>query len=101
MESFEQLSALNLIEKNFVQLNIGLLFDRINPYLMVDTPSMMVDNLSAQLGGVLSLWLGFTIMTVVDLIELFYTLLQQALNARKGMIKEPTQGMQANESTDL
>ena len=61
---------------------------------MIDKQAMTPDNLGAQLGGVLSLWLGITIMTIVEIIEFIYTAIQQCRNARKTTIKSddlPTQ----------
>ena len=42
---------------------------------MADKPSMTADNLGAALGGVFSLWLGISIMTTVEIIELIYNML--------------------------
>lgn len=61
---------LNLLSRNFVQLNIVL--DRIAPYEMIDSPEMSGAQLLSSVGGVLSLWLGVTIMTAVELLELIY-----------------------------
>jgi len=77
----QKLRDLGLIGRNFLQLNV--LFETMFPYVMIDKPALTIDGLFAQLGGVLSLWLGITIMTAIELVEFLYTLWVQWRNARK------------------
>jgi hypothetical protein len=85
---------MDLVTRNFLQLNI--LFDKTVPFLMTDKQAMTLDNLGAQLGGVLSLWLGITIMTAVEIVEFIYILVQQYRYNKKltdGLQNEPTAGV--------
>lgn len=81
VESIARLRQLDLIGKNFILLHIQ--FDRKYPYVVVEQKAMTGDNLLSQLGGVLSLWLGITIMTAVELIELFYTIADQWIRRQR------------------
>ena len=86
-EAIKRLGSLDLIGRNFVQLNV--LFERINPYQMVDKQSFTPDGLMAQIGGVFSLWLGMTIMNIVEVVECFVMFIQ---NARKVKQTKETNG---------
>jgi hypothetical protein len=56
------------IQKNFIQLNI--IFDEPRPYVIKDIPSMTADSLLSSFGGTLSLWLGITVMFLVEIADL-------------------------------
>jgi Amiloride-sensitive sodium channel len=71
-EAIQQINKLDLINRNFLQLNIVL--GHYTPYMMKDVPSMSPEQLWSSIGGVLSLWLGVTIMTSVEFIELLYAI---------------------------
>jgi uncharacterized membrane protein len=82
---------MDLITRNFLQLNI--LFDQAVPFLMTDKQSMTLDNLGAQLGGVLSLWLGITIMTAVEIVEFIYTIfLEYNRNKKTASVADDMRG---------
>jgi len=76
-----RLRALDLIGRNFVKLYIN--FDKTYPYMMIEQRAMTGDNLLSQLGGMLSLWLGITIMTAVEFIELLYAIVRRWLQRRE------------------
>ena len=72
-------------------LNLELFFDRQYPYVLEEQPTLTGDNLLAQLGGMLSLWLGITIMTAVEFIELLYTIIGQWIQRRRSTGSATTQ----------
>lgn len=76
--------VLGFIEDNFLQLK--LVFDGPNPNKMSDVPSMTADNLWAQIGGVLSLWLGTNIVLLVEIVELVYQFVRHVIENRKSKI---------------
>jgi hypothetical protein len=80
----EKFRDLNLISRNFLQLNV--VFDRLLPYVMADKQLMTSDNLLAQLGGVLGLWLGINFMTILEFFEFLYTVIRQRRNSTKTLV---------------
>jgi hypothetical protein len=50
---------------------------------MADKPLMTSDNLLAQLGGVLGLWLGINFMTILEFFEFIYMVIRQRRNSTK------------------
>jgi hypothetical protein len=95
----EKLIDLEVIKKNFLQLNI--FFDE-NMYTDIhDKSAINVSVLLATIGGALNLWIGITIMTLVELFELLYNLFALAGNTEylhskkvsppdKGQIQPPS-----------
>ena len=75
------LQLLDPIGRNFIQLNV--FFDGMYLYEMSEKASMSGDSLMSQLGGMLSLWLGITIMTGVEFIELLYTIVSHWIRRGK------------------
>ena len=75
----------NLIEENFIQLNVFL--KEYKPYLMTDKAAMTWESLLSSIGGCLSLWLGVTIMTFVEVAEFTYTLVKICNDNRKSRRK--------------
>ena len=71
-ETFDQLDRLNLIERNFLRVNI--LFDHRGLETLNNTAAMTWDSLASNIGGSLSLWIGITVMTLFELVELVYRL---------------------------
>ena len=69
---FDRLRDTNLIEDNFLRLYVVL--DRDSPLLLTDHATMTWEVLLASIGGCLSLWLGVTVMTFVEVFELIFTL---------------------------
>ena len=59
-----------MIANNFLQLNF--VFREVYPQVMVDKPTMSVAILLSNVGGLSSLWLGITAMTVCEFVELGY-----------------------------
>jgi len=61
-------SLLTLISENFLQLNVVL--KRNFPLVVEDKQAMTPQILLSNIGGVLSLWLGLTVMFLIEIIEL-------------------------------
>jgi len=70
-EAVIKVQELDFIHKNFIQLNLA--FVERHPYIITDGPSMTLDNLLSNVGGTVSLWLGMTVMVLVELVELILT----------------------------
>jgi hypothetical protein len=85
--SFEQqemvarFSQLNLIQRNFIQLNFVLKSQ--HPYVTADKPAMTADSLLSNVGGSLSLWLGMTVMFAFEVIEFVYTIVSIRHSGKK------------------
>lgn len=80
IERIKKLQDTHVIEDNFIQLNI--IFDRYNPMLLTEVPSLTPDKMLSLVGGALSLWLGITVMTVVELVQFVFDLMD-AIQQRK------------------
>ena len=61
-----------MIHRNFIQLNLA--FAERHPYVISDTPSMPLESLLSNVGGTFSLWLGVTVMLLVEIVELIVTM---------------------------
>jgi hypothetical protein len=71
-ETLDRLNSLQLLERNFLRLKI--LFDRRGIERLNNTSAMTWEDLASNVGGSLSLWIGITVMTFFELIELAYRL---------------------------
>ena len=70
-----QVTDLNEIEKSFMLVKI--IIEEDFPYSLVDKPSYAWEDMLGLIGGMLSLWLGISVMTVVEILELFYFILKR------------------------
>ena len=68
-----------LIKDYFLQLTIR--FDSPRYTEQKDVPAVPLDALLAQMGGVLSLWLGVTIILIFELCEFLYNLICVCMKA--------------------
>jgi len=59
-----------MIASNFFQLKV--VFQNMYPATLRDTAQVTSAGLMSQIGGLLSLWLGVTAMTIFEFVELFY-----------------------------
>jgi len=80
-ELLQKLDSQRLIANNFLQLNI--MFDGQAFDIREDVAAFPVESLRAQIGGVLSLWLGVTIMLLFELFEFFFTLVAACYQSSK------------------
>jgi hypothetical protein len=89
-QALKKLESINLISKQFLQLNVY--FAEFWPTLMTDQPAMTTGILLSNLGGVLSLWLGVTIMAGFEFLELLYSLIVTSYS--KGKKREKRSSME-------
>jgi len=81
VEFLAQLDKEGLIKRNFLQLNV--LFESSTFNEQRDVATFPLDAMSAQIGGVLSLWLGVTVMLFFEVCEFFYILLTELWSKRR------------------
>ena len=71
-EILERLRAVKLIEENF--LHVVVRFDQWIINVVTEYPAITWGTLASNLGGSLNLWLGISVPTVAELIELIYSM---------------------------
>lgn len=81
VNELQQLLEAGLLSRNFLQLNVR--FDPNGFNLQTDAPGFTKDAMGAQIGGVLSLWLGVTIMVLFEIFEFLYSLMATYCDKRK------------------
>lgn len=96
VDIIKRLQQTHVMEDNFIQLNI--IFDKYNPMVLKDVPSMTVDRMLSLVGGALSLWLGITVMTAVEFVQLVFDLME-AVQQRRRKRCRPTSSTPAVEVT--
>jgi len=90
-KKINKLYSTGLIQDNFLQLNIQ--FENTQYNEQRDIPALPLEALGAQIGGVLSLWLGVTVMLLFEISEFVYHLLHEchsSRNRRGPPPREPT-----------
>ena len=87
-EAVNRLRRIDLIKRNFLQVNVVL--NQHVPTVVNETVSMSTEVLWSNIGGVLSLWLGVTIMTAVDFIELVCVIVKFLYNRRRQTATDKT-----------
>ncbi|ESO10575.1 hypothetical protein HELRODRAFT_167077 [Helobdella robusta] len=75
--NFSTISKLNEIQDSL--LSIKFIIKDAYPFYLADQPAYTWDSMFGVVGGTMSLWLGITISTGVELIELLYLVLKGAL----------------------
>ena len=83
-EALKEIRKLNLIEENFIK--IVVMFENLEVTKITERPSITWDTMASNLGGSFNLWLGISIVTVAELLELVYTLVSIKL---KQTTKDP------------
>jgi len=71
-EILERLRRVTLIEENFLQIFVR--FNQRSVYLAADAPAITWETLASNLGGSFNLWLGISVPTLAELIELVYSM---------------------------
>ena len=66
----ERLKVLHLIEDNFLLINVVMQSQFV--YMLTDKAQMTWDGVLSSIGGCLSLWLGVTVMTLVEIAEFLF-----------------------------
>ena len=74
-------NKLDLIENNFMRVNVIQKYS--SPYVMTDQPQITPEAMLSAIGGTLSLWLGITVMTLVEVAELVYNLVMICCEKKK------------------
>ena len=71
-EIVDRLKNLHLIQDNFLVVNVVMNSRYV--YLLTDKAQMTWEVMLSSIGGCLSLWLGVTVMTFVEVVEFLFTL---------------------------
>ena len=72
-DAFDKLSNLNLIRKNFLQINVIL---HSNSMLqLTDTELIGWETMMSNVGGTISFWFGMTFLSLLEFVEFLYNLL--------------------------
>ena len=71
-EIIDRLKNLHLIQDNFLSVNVVMNSRYV--YLMTDKALLTWEAMLSSIVGCLSLWLGVTVMTLVEVAEFFFTL---------------------------
>lgn len=74
----EETRTLRLIEDNFLQVTVTMSDRSVS--MITDILAMSWDTMASNLGGSLNLWLGISVLTAAEIIELFYSLLKIVFN---------------------
>jgi len=82
----QQLDQKGLIRDSFLQLNIE--FDDNSYIKQIDVEAFPIDALGAQVGGVLALWLGVTVMVIFEIFEVIVSVIWAGCRAKRN--KEPS-----------
>jgi len=77
VETLEQLANLDLIKNNFIQISIKM--REKSTKVVKYSPAVTWDTIASNLGGSLNLWLGISVMTAAEIVELIYFLLKRSL----------------------
>lgn len=72
-EASEMLDSMNLIERSFVKINMYL--EDMTITHIKESPKVSLASVLSQVGGVLNLYIGISLVLVVEVLELFYHLL--------------------------
>lgn len=84
-EILQSLKKLHKLQDNFVQIYIKL--ENEFPQLYTDVAMINPSSVISYIGGTLSLWLGITAMTLVELIEFIYILVSSCFLQKAKEIK--------------
>lgn len=85
--SLESVRRLHLIEDNFLQVYVR--FDQQSVRVVQEVPAISWDTLASNLGGSLNLWLGISVPTIAEIIELVYALITVWLERKKKQNSPP------------
>src|SRR6218665_3046615 len=77
VETLEQLANLDLIKNNFIQISIKM--RKKSTKVVKYSPAVTWDTIASNLGGSLNLWLGISVITAAEIVELIYFLLKRSL----------------------
>jgi len=83
----QKLDSAGIIKNNFLQVNIQ--FDTRSFDVHQDMAAFTYDALGSQVGGVLNLWLGVTILLLFEICEFVYTIISTMIQVRRIPDTEP------------
>lgn len=86
-QSLESVRRLQLIEDNFLQVYVR--FDQKSVRVVQEVPAISWDTMASNLGGSLNLWLGISVPTIAEIIELVYSLITVWLERKKNQKNSP------------
>ncbi|BFZ08249.1 hypothetical protein BsWGS_11288 [Bradybaena similaris] len=86
--------ASDLIRQNMLRLNIYLEDLSVVEYRQL--PAYGLADLFADIGGTLGLWMGISVLTIMELIELIIRLISLLFNSEKELPKGPTNNGSSN-----
>lgn len=84
-EILERLRGVKLIEENFLQIIVR--FDQKRIRLITDVPAVTWETMASNLGGSFNLWLGISVPTAAELIELVYSMVMIWWQRKKPEVK--------------
>jgi len=84
-EILQRLRGVTLIQENFLQIFIR--FDQKSVSLVTDIPAITWETLASNLGGSFNLWLGISVPTVAEIIELIYSMVMIWWKRKKPEVK--------------
>ena len=73
-DTLRRIRDLKLVEDNFLQVTVKMNYRSVTT--ITDILAMSWDTMASNLGGSLNLWLGISVLTAAEIIELFYSLIQ-------------------------
>ena len=85
---FAVLGQSDLLSRNFLRLTV--LFERRGIEVENSTAAMTWDGLASNVGGSLSLWVGVTVMTLFELVELAYFVVTALVRRRRQLNPQET-----------
>ena len=79
-EATQIVSSTNLIQKNFLQLSVTM-----NDVITSeeDKEAVTISSVFGSLGGILNLWIGFTFLTIMEIVDFFLTIAMDKLYGNK------------------
>lgn len=80
-ETLEELKKVNLIERNFIQVSVKMQEKSVQ--IVNDIAAISWDTMASNIGGSLNLWLGISVLTVAELIELIYSLAKIGIRRKR------------------
>ena len=91
--TLKRIRDMKLIDDNFLQVTV-VMNDR-SVTTITDILAMSWDTMASNLGGALNLWLGISVLTAAEIVELLYSVIQILLNKKRTDV-ETTDNRQPN-----
>lgn len=85
-KTLDRIDSVGLIRNNFLQLTVQMKGQSVR--YNDDIPAITWDTLFSNIGGVLNLWLGITILVIAEIVELMFHILTLYLNKMTDYIED-------------